>query len=182
MRLLIDFDGVITKTVQSWLKLYNVDYFDNLTYKDIHRWDIHEFVKPECGKAIYKYLDEEDFFVNLEPMEGVVEAFAELQRMGIDVIVTTAAQGRTALYDKIRWLKKHIPEFDKHNVISAHRKDAVNGDVLLDDGPHNTKDFPGVAVVFDQPWNQEAEADYRVKSWSEFVALIKDLEKNLELS
>lgn len=182
MRILIDFDGVITKTVQSWLVRYNRDYFDNLIHTDIVRWDIHEFAKPECGMAMYRYLDEEDFFLNLEPMEGVVEAFNELLAMGHDVIVTTAAQGKTALYDKIRWLKKNIPNFDKHNVISAHRKDVVIGDLLLDDGPHNLKAFPGIACAFDQPWNQDADCDFRVHSWPEFVELVKDLEKNLEFN
>jgi 5'(3')-deoxyribonucleotidase len=116
-------------------------------------------------------------------MEGVADAFAALQSRGHDIIVTTAAQGRTALYDKIRWLKKHIPDFDKHNVISAHRKDAVVGDILLDDGLHNLRDFPGIPCIFDQPWNrsEDLSGGFRVHGWAEFVELVIDLEKHLEL-
>ncbi len=178
MRLLIDMDGVCADTIGHWLSLYNVKYFDNLVKEDIQRWNVHEFVKPQCGMAIYHIMEKEGFFADLAPIDGVAEAFAELKERGHDLIIVTAAprSGKTALYDKCRWLKKHIPDFDSKNVIATHRKDAVVGDLLLDDGPHNIEAFPGTTVVFDQPWNQDVKSDFRIKTWPEFVALIKDLE------
>ncbi len=178
MRLLLDMDGVVADTVGHWLKLYNAKYFDNLINSDIKEWDVHKFVKPECGMAVYNFINEEGFFQHLKPMDGVVEAFAELTHRGHDLVIVTAAprSGKTALYDKSMWLKKHIPDFDTKNVIATHRKDAVIGDLLLDDGPHNIEAFPNRTVVFDQTWNQDVKSTFRVKSWAEFVSLIKTLE------
>ncbi len=184
MRLLIDMDGVCAKTIEHWLQLYNVKYFDNLVNADIKRWNVHEFVKPACGMAVYHLMEKEGFFAELDPMEGVAEAFDELTALGHDLIIVTAAPrgGRTALYDKVRWAKKHLPNFDTKNMIATHRKDAVIGDLLLDDGGHNIEAFPGRTCVFDQPWNQGVESTFRVKTWAEFVETVKLLELDLELS
>lgn len=186
MRLLLDQDGVITKTVDYWLSLYNRDWFDNLTPKDIVEWEMHKFVKPECGKAFYGYMDHTPkFFQYLEPMEGVVEAIQELQELGHDVLIVTATPRNcpTGFYDKVKWVEKHLPFFSTKNIVATHRKDAVQGDILLDDGPHNIEAFRGrgLTVVYNQPWNQDVKSDYRVKTWPEFVQLIKTISASIDL-
>lgn len=180
-RLLIDQDGVLTKTVDYLLSLYNAKYFDNLRNEDVTDWDLAQFLRPECGKAIWHYMDHHpEFFQKLDPMPGCVEAFEELIRRGHNVLIVTASprNSKTGFYDKVHWVKKHMPFFDTKNIVATHRKDVIQGDLLLDDGPHNIEAFPNTTVVFDQPWNRKVKSDYRVKSWPEFVELLNVLENS----
>ncbi|MFZ5827353.1 MAG: 5' nucleotidase, NT5C type, partial [Bacillota bacterium] len=60
--LLFDLDGVCCNLMKKWLAVYNHDYSDNLTEADITSWNWDDFVKPECGKRIYHYLNRPGFF------------------------------------------------------------------------------------------------------------------------
>ncbi len=178
MRLGIDLDGVCADTVGRWLELYNKEYSDCLTHANIIRWELHEFVKPECGTKLYNYLNEEKFFSGLDPIPGCTEALAELHELGHELFIVTASPRKapTAAFDKLSWVEKHFPFFDTKNFITTHRKDMIDVEILLDDSPHNLLTFPGMACAFDQPWNQGVDAEYRVKVWAEFVALINRID------
>src|SRR6185503_7787938 len=151
MRLLIDMDGVLCKTQEYWLGLYNRDYFDNLTVNDIVEWEMHKFIKPGCPPGrFYGYMDTTPkFFQELEPHKGAVEGMQELLEMGHDLIITTATPRAcpTGFYDKVAWVKKHMPFFNTKCIVATHRKDVVSGDLLLDDGPQNLEPFPKLKVA-----------------------------------
>jgi len=174
----IDLDGVCADTVGRWLELYNKDYSDCLTHANIIRWELHEFVKPECGVKMYEYLNQGEFFSGLDPIPGAAEALAKLHELGHELFIVTASPRKspTAAFDKLCWVEKHFPFFDTKNFITTHRKGIVDTDILLDDSPSNLLSFPGRTCVFNQPWNQDASCDYRVKAWPEFVALIKRID------
>ena len=177
MRILIDMDGVMADTVEHWLSRYNEEYDDRLTHNDITQWEIHKFVKPECGLSMYKIMEREGFFLDLKPMPHLSESMRELQDMGHDLVVVTATptNSRTGLYDKVKWLKTNLPWFDANNFVSTSLKGVVDGDLLIDDGPHNIAGFPGATCVYDQPWNQLVAANHRVSGWRDIVALIDRL-------
>jgi len=180
MRILIDMDEVLVHTLDDWLYCYNHDYDDDKTIEDIKSWAVHDWIKPECGTKVYEYLALEDFFKHLMPIEGAVEGVKLLMELGHDVVIVSAcpitAPGSYA--EKLEWIKERMPFFPLKSFISCHRKDLVSGDVLLDDGAHNLKDFPGVAVCMDRPWNRD-ESHNRVYSWTEFICFIKliDIER-----
>ena len=56
----VDVDEVVADLISEWLRRYNVKWNDTLKPEDIHGWAISDFVKPECGKAIYHLLSERE--------------------------------------------------------------------------------------------------------------------------
>jgi len=73
------------------------------------------------------------------------------------------------------WVERHFPHIGRRNVIQAHRKELVNGDLLFDDGPKNLNNFPGIRVAMNFQYNQDAKANYWVSSWLEFEAIIQQI-------
>lgn len=177
MRLLIDFDGVCADTIKYWLGLYNKEYEDSLAHEHIMEWDVHKFVKEQCGNRIYKYLDHSQFFSNVEMLPDADAVLFRLQEKGHQIIITTAigTTSPTSFYDKRQWIAKNFPFLPPKNFIASELKDVIKGDLLLDDGPHNLEVFPGITCAFNWPWNQGAKCDYRVNSWLEFEDVVNSI-------
>lgn len=175
MRIIVDQDDTLALTNRRWLDLYNRDWDDDLSLEDIKGWNWHYWVKPECGKRIYEYLNMPGFFVDIEPMPYALEVMHELCEMGHDLVVATATPkiSDIAYTEKRRWFRNNLPFLPEENFISIHRKGLLRGDVLFDDGAHNTTSWPGVSVIMDRPWNRgESCAHYRVFDWPQFFDLI----------
>lgn len=163
--ILVDVDGVVADLCSEWLAMYNKDYDDSVTPHDITRWATHEFVKPECGDKIYNYLWLDELYDNVKPIAGSQEGVAQLRAMGHRVVFLTSGIQPA----KIRWLHRHgflTAEMwqQEKDVIIAHDKSLIRGDVLIDDGPHNFEGFNGIRILFNQPWNQGARIP-RVRGW-----------------
>lgn len=175
--LLIDMDSVICDLMTEWHGRYNRDYDDNLSVEDLKCWNSEKYVKAECGKKIYDYLDEPGLFLKLEPLPGAIDALQRLNERYEIFIVTTS---RTyAFTDKEKWVEKHLPFIGKRNLIFTHRKDMIRGDILFDDAPHNLTAFQKtgrVALAMDYPYNRDVDVP-RVKSWNEFEGWLEAYEK-----
>ena len=176
--ILIDMDEVLTKTHDAWIEVYNSKGWSHRTVDDIKGWDIHKFVDVECGREIYDYVSKPGFYRNLEEVKGAVVGMKLLKEMGHELIIVTATPeyALNAFAEKCRWVKDHLPFMPHGNIISCHRKDLIAGDILLDDGVHNLRDFKGIAVCYDRPGNQGFQSDMRVKSWSEFINFVRTVE------
>lgn len=170
MRFLVDLDGVCCDTIPYWLSVYNEEHNDNLTPEDVTEWDLHNLVKPECGKNIYGYLDPPHVFSSLAQRPGCAEVLSEIKATGHDVVIVTAVHptSRTAHNDKTIWVMKHLPFIGFKNIIAAHRKYLVAGDMLLDDSPENISHFPGLTCVFDWAYNRDVSSTHRVFDWYQF--------------
>lgn len=170
MRILVDMDGVLCDLAGKWFRLYNQEYHDDLSVAKMAEWGPHRYAKE--GKRIYKYLGLPGFFRDLEPIDGAVDGMRQLVSAGFDVVIVTAARrGHT---DKLAWVAEHLPFLPQDNVIFAHRKELVRGDVLFDDAPHHLRNFAkygGEPVAMDYPYNR-ALACTRVRSWPEFVGWV----------
>lgn len=163
----IDLDATLNNLHDTWLELYNKDYNDNLGISDMIKWDIQDVVKPECGSKIFNYLLNPGLFYDLSIVEGakeVVEFLAE----HYDLYITTAYTAETCL-DKTRWVQKQKLSVYKDNIIFINNKSLLDVDYLIDDGPHNFKDFKGIGVIFDMPYNKTLSGDklVRCKGWHE---------------
>lgn len=176
MRLLIDMDSVLVQLLPTWLRWYNEEFEDTLAIKDITAWDMHSIVKPECGHQIYKYLDQPGAYRDLAPMPGGPLAIDTLLRRGHEVFIVTSPPytSQTAVWDKLEWVREHLPFFDESHVIFCRRKFVVAGDVLFDDCPTHLKEFTGTAVAMDYAYNR-GYGDYRVETWPAFLSLVEGL-------
>lgn len=166
--LLIDMDSVIVDLMSEWHRRYNEDYGDDLSVERLQCWHSEKYVKPECGLKIYDYLDQPGLFLNLKPLPYAVEVLERLNQT-YDILIVTSS-GTHAYTEKEQWVAKHLPFIGRHNLIFAHRKDMIRGDLLFDDAPHNLRAFQAtgrVAVAMDYGYNQDVDVP-RVQSWPEF--------------
>jgi 5'-nucleotidase len=178
VRIGIDLDGVVFDTIGELVRLYNLEYDDNLQREDIKSWETARFVK--CGEEIYRYFYDEAFYANLPLMDGVLEVMGRLDKKHELVLVSdTPAVG---MVNRSRQLEKVFPVdqfrfMREKNIIYTARKDLVDIDLLLDDKPENIEDFhrtgKGWAVVFDWPYNRHLRNYRRIKNWWEFEELIE---------
>lgn len=167
---LFDLDGVCCNLMKKWLRVYNRDYNDQLTTAAITEWEWQRFVKPECGKRIYRYLNRPGFFADLEPIEGCVQSLDRLSNLCELVVVT--ASPKTAAGDKMRWVERHLPMVPRGNIVVTYRKDLVRGDFMMDDAPKNLRNHPATRILLDYPYNRDFHDCHRVHSWAEAEALI----------
>ncbi len=168
--LLFDLDGICCDLMTKWLEHYNRDWDDHLRPEQITSWSWDEFVKPECGKRIYHYLNRPGFFADLRPIPGCIDSLRRLEKVCELVVVT--ASPKEAAGDKMRWVQKHLPMVPKGNVVVTYRKDLVRGDFMFDDAPKNLRNHPATRIMLDYPYNRDFHDCHRVHSWLEAEELI----------
>jgi len=172
--LYIDVDDTSVDLLSEWLRLYNNDYEDSITPANILSWDVHTYVRPECGIKIYKYLKNIHLYDNILPIKNSIECINQLREDGHRIIFATAShRSRAMSYRKFDRMEElgFRPEFKSY--IELQDKSLLCGDVLLDDGIHNLENFEGHKFLFHQAHNKDCQLYHRIFDWNEFVAEIR---------
>jgi len=89
-------------------------------------------------------------FSNMKPMPGAVAAIRKLEADGHDLfIATTPPWDRPEAWGHKRdWIMEHFPSLKK-KMFLTHRKDLLDGDVLIDDTRYRGQpDFKGTWIWF----------------------------------
>lgn len=156
-----DADGVTCNLHDPWLRRYNEDYGDTMQLHQWTSWNIHELVKPECGKKIYDYLHSPGLYGEVQPIAGALEAIQQLREWGHEIVFTSACSyGMTD--QKADWFVRHgfvkdnrpflPPEF-----IPVMDKLKIDADLLIDDRAETVRDWVQKkqrhAIMFEYPWN-----------------------------
>lgn len=172
----VDVDGPIADLHTAWINRYNKDYKDGLVERDITTWDIHKYVKPECGHKIYDYLRMPDIYDDVKVSFGAKEGVEFLKQHGCRVVYLTAAP--TGFSDaKQHWLVREgfldKSKYTHEDLVVAKDKSLIRAQVLIDDGPHNIETFPGMCIVYDAPYNKDIKKPryYRMAAWPELPVL-----------
>lgn len=165
-RIAVDMDQVLVDLITPWLDRYNNDYNDTLEPSDVTSWNFCHIVKPECGKKIYEYLDDQELFRTLPLMEDSQEVLLELSKQ-YELFVVTAPWNPDNMATKFRYLQKYFSFIPESNYVFTRNKSIVNADWLIDDKPDNLLGFQGVGILFDAPHNQNETRYHRVKNWLE---------------
>lgn len=182
MILAIDVDGVTADLHTTWLRHYNRDYGDILGYEDIGKWRMQEIVKPECGEKIYDYIRDPAVYDDVKPVKGALEGITAVRNMGHRTVFASSCLMGTA-DAKWMWLNKH--GFLKSNLahgtdpdwLAVNDKTLVRADILLDDKFENVASFPGIGILYTQPWNKNKNWYLRVNGWQGFVNTIDKMDK-----
>lgn len=171
LKLIIDADSVLAKTITHLLELYNKEYNLDFMFEDVSDFYLPNIQVKDTNME--KYFRQRGFFYDLEPVEGAQEYVNKLIQDGHDIIVATAAQF-TSFEDKYRWLRRYFINIPKENIMMAVRKDLIKGDIMLDDGLHNiSKSICDYAVIFDRPWNRVGDNEHiRIYNWKEFYEFV----------
>jgi len=185
-----DADGVTCNLHDPWYGRYNRDYNDNLTSERVKSWDIHKYVKPECGLKIYDYLHEPDLYAEVRPIEGALEGVQALRDAGHRVLFTSAcAWGMTD--QKAEWFRQYgfitgpkTPMLPSEFIPVQNKLD-IDADLLIDDRASTVREWVEKkhkrALLFSYPHNQSLTDEVpsafwqwavRVGGWNEIVGLI----------
>jgi 5'-nucleotidase len=174
MLVAVDVDDTVADLLTAWLRRYNNDFHDWLRPEDITEWDITKFVKTDCGVSIYKYLEDPDIYNDVTPIEGAIQGVKLLRAAGHRVIFVTAG-GEAS---KFEWLLKYEFLDNRKDYVRCVDKSLIRADVLIDDGPHNLKDFIGERIMMLRPHNarERAEGKYWIAcGWYEIPDMINDI-------
>jgi 5'-nucleotidase len=170
----IDLDSVLNNLNEKWLEAYNKVYNDKLTINDIHSWDMTMYVKPECGKKIYGFLNE-SLLETLTPLPDSIQVTKKLSEKH-DLYIVTATHYKNVEV-KVEWIKKYFPHINPSKIIICEDKNLINVDLLIDDAPHNILNFPKRTIVLDYAWNRSLPSNYpRAKNWNEIEQIINIVE------
>lgn len=165
LRVLCDVDGIINTLPEAVLEVYNEDWNDNLTIKDIREYHIEKFVKPEARDEFYKYFTDKRVWKRIKPIN--VEAVQWLIDH-TDFYFCTSTEPYN-LYKKERWINRNFTNIDtRKQLIRCHRKQLIQADILIDDCANNLMNGSYVGVCIAYPYN----ADYiglRFSSVAQFV-------------
>lgn len=156
MRISLDFDGVLSHTMKSWVN--NCNILDNnvpeITLKDIDRWAFFEKWGMEWPEAleIFKmcWTDTD----NLDPMEhDLAQKVRLLKKLGTVDVVTSVDPICKHFIEY--WLIRKGIEYDGLRFVSI--KEELDYDVFIDDSPVNAMKIFNAGkdvLLYNQPWNR----------------------------
>jgi 5'-nucleotidase len=187
LRIICDIDGVVADLHTEWYARYNRDWHDDLTPERVTNWDLHTFVKPECGEAIYLYLLQPDLYDYVQPIEGALDALKQLQAH--HEIIYASGCSLAAAGPKAFWLERyHLAERQgvslPKNFVATERKELLRGDLLIDDSPEQIRAWLETghpAIHFLRPWGDpglefaSAAPCKVVRTWPEVVEFIEEI-------
>lgn len=176
----VDVDGVCADLHAEWLKRYNAEFADTLTVERIHQWDMIPAVKPECGKQIYKYLNQPDLYANVPVIAGAHDGVNDLRDRGWRVVfVTSCTKGMAD--QKWEWLERHgflaVTKGHSPDLIIAHDKSLIRADALLDDYDGNLHGWMRRGILLDAPYNRAAIGPWtRITGWAQVPRALAGIE------
>lgn len=164
--ILLDFDDVITPTLEEVLKLYNkVNPCNKYTVNDIKSWNL-----PNGVSQYFKYID----FENVSDKNDSINAITALLALPhVRVFIVTASHPLSFI-KKREWVSRNIPDFPLDNMILAVNKSIIKGDVFVDDAIHNLDTSIATnRILMDMPHNRECGCYRRINSLWEIYDLVK---------
>jgi 5'-nucleotidase len=165
----IDLDTTLNNLDEVWIQWYNKEYNDNLTVEDMIDWDVTKYVKPECGKDMYKFLWTPGLFRSLG-IRPYAQGVCNMLSRYFDLYIVTASHPNV-VPDKWAWVEKHLPFIPYERFIPLKEKNLLDMDYLIDDGPHNIEAFTkGTPVIIDMPYNRYLGDQYvRCHNWKDVM-------------
>jgi 5'(3')-deoxyribonucleotidase len=174
----LDMDEVICDFLGKLLREYNMRYNKNIKIEDIKSWSLEQYIGKE-GIGLFK---QPLFFSDLEPIPNAIETIRCLIEEGREIFIISSPVNEYCVFDKYKWVKKHMPFFPIGNlVLVGNKKDLLiqlnveGNDILFDDCPAFLECFSGISICMDMPYNKEVKCNYRVKNWDEFKVIVDKL-------
>jgi 5'(3')-deoxyribonucleotidase len=161
---------VTSDTMESWLKMYNRDFKDNLTVEQITSWGVQDFVKQEAREAIIEYVNHPEVFDNAKPIDGAIDSIKYLKSQGHNVIFISVNNVENI---KEKWLKRYGLIENDNQLFITENKETVPCDFLVDDKPENLYDIGGIGILFTQSHNKNIDWHPRANNWKEVIDIIE---------
>lgn len=177
MTILVDIDSTITNFEYPLLCHLNAKYNTHYNLSDITSWEWFR----DTFSAPWNPLNDKSFWDEVRVFKSAKAVIEEWVRQGHQVYLVTASSFTDTLGYKIT---STLDQFDpmlinEKNIIVCQNKQAINGDVRIDDGLHNFAQN-SINLLYNQPWNQSCELGNiitRVYNWNEIRAKIAELNR-----
>ena len=181
LKIAIDFDGVLFPTMEHVVELYNRKHNTSFDVSQITTYNLHDSFPAEVADELIEFFVDKDVYSSLQPYKGSIRAVKTLVEQGHEIYIATSTDVRNMEW-KEELLQKHFPFIPKNNLLRIHNKGLLNVDVLIEDKLDNLKNTFAYGVCFDQPWNQDSDADYvyglyRIHHWGEINNVIQNIER-----
>lgn len=109
-----------------------------------------DFDKAVIRRNKFAAMKEVDFFANLEPIHGALEAYKQLNdHYELYLLSTPLWSSPHSWGDKRIWVQKHLGALAHKKLILSHNKGLFIGEYLIDDRTVNgVEDFKGEHIHF----------------------------------
>lgn len=178
--MLVDVDEVLadfqTPAFDAILQVTGKQY----TQEDFLVWNIFEGLTEAELKAVDAILEAPGFCTSLKPKPGACRAIEVLRDFADIYAVTSPQHNRHWVYERTEWLKTFFA-FNKKEVIHAHAKYLVRGDVFLDDKPEHVQEWSKehsdkLAMLWHIPNTRNlGQGLLRVYTWEEVIERVKQV-------
>src|SRR2546423_3054862 len=166
-RIAIDMDEVIADANARFVEWYERDYGLRLSHDAPKGKYFHEIVAAEHKDKVRNYPRMDNFFKDLQVIEGSQEVISQLVKKYEIFITTAAMEFPKSLIHKLEWLNRHFPYISWERIVFCGDKSIINADYLIDDHVRHFKNFIGQGILFTAPHNINVDWKVRVNSWKE---------------
>lgn len=179
LRILVDMDDTIEYLLFAWIDRLNERHGLSVKYSDIQEWNLCVAFPMLTREQVYEPLYEDDFWLTVKPIPGAYEVLTWAIDEGHEVYIVTASAYETIKSKMENVLFRYFPFLSWKNVIIAHNKQMICGDMLIDDAPHNLENGNYVKVLMTAPHNLAYDAQrnhmIRVHTWTDVKKCIVKL-------
>lgn len=175
--ILVDMDGTIADWGKKWDDILDRHYPMSAVprHAEQRSFDLRAGLNESDLEVVDAVMNWPNFYRDLEPFPGAVEALREMVEVGHTVFLVTSptVTNHTCSQDKLEWAEDHIGVGWSKRVIITHDKTIISGDVLIDDKPDITGDVKPswVQIVFNQPYNVQSQLT-RMLKWDEWRVIV----------
>lgn len=176
LTILIDMDDTLENFSEILVQMLNEKH--GLSADRPKEWDLKKTFPTLTFDEIWAPLKEDEFWERLTPLPGAVEYTKRLIEDGHKVRIVTATHPNNVEKKMNLMFLKHFPHFKYKDVIIAHEKQMINGDVLVDDAVHNHIGGKYLNILFDASHNKEYDAAengmIRADNWEKAYHIINN--------
>lgn len=142
-RILLDADGVLADFTGWCTDLINDLRGTKFVPEDCTTWDFSNLLGPDprTREAFWDIVSEEGVVSELKPFPYAKELVSDLWMYGdVWVVTSMMPSSPTWAHERVKWLEHHL-QIDRHRVVFASDKSAVEGLVLIDDKVANLQEW-----------------------------------------
>ncbi len=175
-RIAVDMDEVIADAFGKMLRAYNQRTGSNITREQIAERGVNGTftgtLTPELKAELDRMCHQDDFFADLELMEGSQEALRALSEH-YEIFIASAAMDVPSSFDaKFKWLQQHFSFIPPSHYVFCGDKSILLADYLIDDRPRHFDHFVGTGILFTAPHNARRDAPLRANNWRDVTRIL----------